>query len=115
MTFDEVRQIAFAFPGVEEHLVFGEPTLRVGKRFLACIAKSDQHTLCLKMPDVLLREMLLKTNPDVYYLTDHYATFDSILIRLPRADPDEVRRLIEQTWRHYAPKKVIAAYSKVQG
>jgi hypothetical protein len=51
MHFEDVRQMARSFPGVEEHQVFGEPTLRVGKRFLACIAKIDPDTLCIKVPN----------------------------------------------------------------
>jgi hypothetical protein len=110
MTFDDVRQMAFTFPGVEEHLVFGGPTLRVGKRFLACIAKIDRDTLVLKMPDLAQRDVLLNAKPEVFYLTDHYDAFGAILIRMPAADMDEVRDLFEEAWRAYAPKKLVAAY-----
>lgn len=110
MTFDEVRQIAFTFPGVEEHIVFGGPTLRVGKRFLACIAKIDPDTLVLKMPDLVQRDVLLNAKPDVFYLTDHYDSFSAILIRMPLADTEEVRDLFEEAWRAYAPKKLVANY-----
>ena len=71
MTFDDVRHIAQSFPGVEEQIVFGNPTLKVNKRFLACIAKIDQDTLCLKVPSQLEREFFLTTQPEIYYLTDH--------------------------------------------
>ena len=110
MIFDEVRQIALSFPGVEEHLVFGGPTFRVGKRFLACIAKIDSDTLCLKIPDPLQRDVLLDSNPDTYYNTEHYANFESVLIRMPNVDPDELRDLFEGAWRAYAPKRLVAAY-----
>lgn len=110
MIFDEIRQIALSFPGVEEHIVLGGPTLRVGKRFLACIAKIDPDTLCLKVPDPLEREFLLTTQPDIYYLTDHYANFECVLVRMPLADAIEVRELFEQAWRVYAPKRLVAAY-----
>lgn len=114
MTFDDVRQIGLAFPGVEEHLVFNNPTLKVGKRFLASIAKIDNDTLCLKLPSQLEREYLLTTFPDIYYMQEHYANFDCVLIRLSKADPDEVRDLFEQAWRAYAPKRVIAGYEAAQ-
>ncbi|MDX1994360.1 MAG: MmcQ/YjbR family DNA-binding protein [bacterium] len=110
MNFDDVRKIAFAFPGVEEHLVFGGPTLKVGKRFLACIAKIDHDTLVVKVPDPFERDFLLSSNPDVYYMQEHYATFDCVLIRMSKADSEEVRQLIENAWRKFAPKRVVAAY-----
>lgn len=110
MNFDDVRQLAFTFPGVTEHEVFGGPTLRVGKRFLACIAKIDPDTLCIKVPDQREREFLLATQPDIYYLTDHYANFECLLVRMPLADRDVVRGLLEDAWRTYAPKRTVAAY-----
>lgn len=110
MNYDEVRQIALTFPGVDEHLAFGRPTLRVSKKFLACIAKIDPDTLCLKMPDHMQRDILLSAKPDVFYMHAHYADFGAILIRLPRVDPDELRDLIEDSWRLLASKRDKAAY-----
>ncbi len=110
MNFDEIRQIAFLFPGVTEHQAFGRPTLRVGKRFLACITKIDPYTLCIKVPDPFQREVLLNSNPETYYLTDHYANFQCLLVRMPNVDPGELRDLVEGAWLAYAPKKLVAAY-----
>lgn len=110
MIFDEIRQIALSFPGVEEYQAFGSPSFRVGKRFLASIAKIDPNTLCLKVPSQLEREYLLSAKPERYYLTDHYASFECLLVRMPLADPQELRDLFEQAWLTYAPKKLVAAY-----
>src|SRR5512134_3385833 len=98
MTFEEIRQMVLSFPGVEEHVVFGGPTFKVGKRFLACIAKIDPDTLVLKVPNQLEREYLLTTKRDIYYLTDHYANFEYVLIRMPKADRQELRDLFEDAW-----------------
>jgi hypothetical protein len=111
MDFDEIRQIALSFPGVEEHLVFGSSTFRVGKRFLACIAKIDPDTLVLKMSDPIEREYWLTTKPEIYYNAPHYADFQSILIRMPLVEPEELRQLFQNTWRTYASKKLVANYS----
>lgn len=110
MTFDEVRQIALSYPGVEEYTVFHSPGFKVGKRLLACIAKIDPNTLVIKVPNPLEREFFLSTKPEIYYLTDHYANFDSLLVRMPQADPEELRELFEGAWRTYAPKRLIAQY-----
>jgi hypothetical protein len=110
MTFDEIRQLARSFPGVEEYQSFGSPSFRVGKRFLACIAKIDPNTLCLKVPNPFEREFLLSTKPELYYLNDHYASFECLLVRMPLADPAELRDLFEQAWLTYAPKRLAAAY-----
>ena len=112
MTFDDIRALALSFPGVQEHTVFGGPTFRVGKRFLASSAKIDPDALCIKLPDQLHRQFLVDSQPDVYYAPPHYADYGAILIRLSKADPDEVRDLFEQAWRAYAPKKLLAAYKR---
>ena len=110
MLFDDIRQIALSFPAVEEHITFSNPTFRVGKRFLACIAKIDKDTLCIKVPDQREREFFLATKPEIYYMTDHYTNFECLLVRIPDADPDELRDLFEQAWRTYAPKRLLATY-----
>jgi hypothetical protein len=112
LTFDDVRQLALSFPGVTEHTVFGAPTFRVGRKFLASTAKIDPDALCLKLPDQLHREFLVESQPDIYYAPPHYADFGSILIRLSQADPADVRDLFEQAWRAYAPKKLVASYGQ---
>lgn len=115
MDFEDVRQIALSFPTVEEHSAFGEPTFKVRKRFLACIAKIDKNTLCLKLPDILLREHLLTDKADIYYMQAHYANFECVLVRLPKVDKAELRTLFEYTWRQYAAKRVVADYDKTRG
>ncbi len=110
MNFDDVRQIALSFPGVEEHLVFGGPTFRVGKRFLASSAKIDADALVLKLPDQLQREFLVSSQPEIFYAPEHYASFGSVLIRLSQVDRDELRDLFEQAWRAYAPKRLVTTY-----
>lgn len=111
MTFDEIRQIALSFPGVEEHTILGGPTFKVGKRFLASTAKIDADSLVLKVPDAMQRDFLMKTKPEVYYNTDHYADFGSILIRMSKVELDEFRELFEQAWRTFAPKRLVANYN----
>lgn len=110
MTFEDIKQMALGLPGVEEHRVFGGSTLKVGKRFLACIAKIDPDTAVIKVPDRGEREYLLAAKPDIYYLTDHYASFECLLVRMPVADPEEVRQLIEMAWLTYAPKQRVASF-----
>jgi hypothetical protein len=110
MTFDEIRALALAYPGVEEYLVFGGPTFKVGKRFLACIAKIDAEALVLKVPDPLEREFLLTERAEIYYVTPHYADFSAVLVRMPKVDKDELQALFERAWLAYAPKKLVKAW-----
>jgi hypothetical protein len=106
MTFEEVQQMVLSFPGVEEYLAFGKrPTFSVNQRLIACIARIDENTLVVKVPDQREREFFLATRPNIYYLTDHYALSEVLLVRIPLADPDELRELLEQAWRTFASKR----------
>lgn len=107
MNFDDMRKIAFSFPGVTED---ARGTIRIGKRFLSSIAKIDPDTLIVKVPDPREREYFLTTKPQIYYMQEHYVSFECLLIRMPVADPVEVRQLFEQAWLTYAPKKLVKAY-----
>lgn len=108
--FEQIRQMALSFPDVKEYIIFGGPTFKIGKRYLAGNAKIDPETLCLKVPDKREREFFLTTKPDVYYMHPHYESFECLLVRMPLVEPDELRDLFEQAWLAYAPKKLVAAY-----
>jgi len=110
MTFDEVRQIALSFPEVEEYNLFGSPAFRIRKRLLTTIAKIDPDTLMVRVPNQLEREFLLSTKPEIYYSTEHYAAYNSLLVRIPVADPEELRELLEDAWMSFAPKRLVAKY-----
>jgi hypothetical protein len=110
MEFEAIREMALSFPDVTEHSIFGSPTFKVNKKFLACIAKIDPDTLCIKVFDQREREFFLTTKPDVYYMHPHYESFECLLVRMPLVEPDELRDLFEQAWLARAPKKRVAAY-----
>jgi hypothetical protein len=40
------------------------------------------------------RAELLAADPDVYYVTDHYLNYTSVLVRLSRITPDVLRDLL---------------------
>ena len=58
---------------------------------------------------------MLATKPEIYYLTDHYVSFECLLVRMPMADPDELWQLLEQAWLAYAPKKLVKGYLAGKG
>ena len=71
--------------------------------------KEDGETLVLRT-DFVEREHLLKMNPRVFYLTDHYRDYPWILVRLPEVSPEELEELLADAWRRVAPKRLIADY-----
>jgi hypothetical protein len=52
----------------------------------------------------------MDTQPDVFFLTDHYRGYPCILIRLPHVDRAQLSELLEQCWRRLAPRKLLALH-----
>ena len=108
MTFDDVRKIALAWPEVEDGTSYGTPALKVRKKLLARLREDGDS---LVMPGVPQdeREMLVESQPKVFYFTDHYRDYPVVLIRLSKATRAIVEPLLRRYWRTLASKKAIAS------
>ena len=107
LTFDDVRRIALALPGVEEGTSYGTPAFKVKGKFLSRL-KEDCETLVVKI-GFDERDILMAANPETFYITDHYLGYPAVLVRLATVDPDDLRELFEGAWRLVAPKRLVAA------
>ena len=56
------------------------------------------------------RDMLMETQGDVFYITDHYRNSRYVLMRLSKADPAMVEAFLRRRWFEIAPKKLHAAF-----
>jgi hypothetical protein len=110
VTFDDVRKIALAWPEVEDGTSYGTPALKVRKKLLARLREDGDS---LVMPGVPLdeREMLVESQPKVFYFTDHYKDYPMVLIRLSKAKRATVESLLLRNWRALASKAVVKASS----
>jgi hypothetical protein len=107
ITFDTVRKIALAMPGVEEGTTYGTPALKVRGKLLACIPShksAEPDSLAVRV-DFIQRAELLAADPDVYYLKDHYVNYPVVLVRLSRIHPDALKDLLGTAWRFVTAKK----------
>ena len=94
--FDAVRKLALGFPGVEEVTARGVTSLKAGGKLLAWIPphKSvEPGSLAVRM-DIDRRTELIEAAPDIYYLTDHYVNYPTVLVRLSRIQPDALKDLL---------------------
>jgi hypothetical protein len=108
VTFEQVRLVAQAFPGVEDSTSYGTPALKVRGKLLARLHQSGE---CLVLrADLLDREILLQSDSRVFYITDHYRDYPWVLVRFSGVDAGALPDLIERAWRLVAPKTLIAKY-----
>jgi hypothetical protein len=101
-TFGDVRKIALALPGVKDGTSYGTPALKVGGKLFARVHQ-DMDCLVLRT-DVMDREILMQTAPDVFFITDHYRDYPWILVRFSLIEKRALPDLIERAWRLVASK-----------
>src|ERR1700733_8671110 len=108
VNFDTVRSIGLALPGVEESTARGQLVLKANGKLLACVAthrSAEPDSLVVKV-DFNDRTELLVTDPDVYYVTEHYVGYPSVLVRLSRVHPDVLRELLGMAYKFVTRKAV---------
>src|SRR5229473_1833849 len=104
--FETVRKIGLGLPGVEEGTVYGSPALKVRGKLLACMAvhrSAEPGSLAVRV-DFADRAELLAADPDVYYVTDHYIGYESVLVRLSRVNHDVLRDLLGMAYKFVTRK-----------
>lgn len=105
LTFDAVVKLALELPGVKEGTSYGTRAIKVRSKLLGRL-KEDGETMALHASFVV-RDHLIATQPDVFFLTDHYRDYPWVLVRLAVADRSVIRQLMEDAWRAAAPKLLI--------
>lgn len=105
LTFNAVVKLACKLPGVVEGTSHGTRAIKVRGRLLGRL-KEDGETMALHSSFVV-RDHLIATEPDVFFLTDHYRDYPWVLVRLAAAKPAVIAQLLEDAWRAAAPKLLI--------
>lgn len=109
--WDTVRELTGALPGVEEHVSYGEPAFRVkGQLFVWMSPNRDARGALAVRVDPDEKELILESDPDVYFTVPHYDGYPALLVRLERIGREELRERIEDAWLLRAPKRLAAEY-----
>ena len=106
--FAAVRTAGLALPGVEAATRYdGSPLLKIGGAFMAGLAShasAEPDTLVVRA-DVEERAWLLEDAPATYYLTDYYARYPLVLVRLSAIDREALRDVLSMSLRLTLAKK----------
>lgn len=113
-SFETVRKVGLEFSGVEESTMYGSPALKVRGKLLACIpshrsAEAGSLVVCVDFAD---RAALLAEAPEIYYVTDHYVSYPSVLVRLSRVTPDVLRNLLGMAYKFATSKAAQGARAR---
>jgi hypothetical protein len=106
VTFETVRDIALALPGVVESTMYGVPALKIRGKLLACVPSNrsaEPGSLVVRV-GFDERAALLEGDPGVYYITDHYAGYTAVLVRLAKVNREMMRDLLGVAYKFVTSK-----------
>ena len=102
VVFETVKQIGLAMPDVEASIRYdGSEVLKAGGSFMAGIASDESaeaDSLVVRC-EVEDRELLLEDAPETYYVTDYYAKYPLVLVRMAEVTEDALRDLLSVSRR----------------
>jgi hypothetical protein len=115
ISFETVREIGLALPGVEAGTAYGSPMLRVNGRIFAGIAvnrQAEPGSLMVYVSGFEERDALLAEAPDTYYVRPHYEPYPVVLVRLSRVTRDALEDLVRGAHRIIGSKRPARARKK---
>jgi hypothetical protein len=120
----DVRRCALALPGtIEETGSSGTSAWLVNKKFFAwerplrradIAALGDDAprgpVLGVRTADLEMKDVLLASNPDVYFTTPHFNGYPAVLIRLDAIAVKKLKDVIVEAWLARAGKRAVTAF-----
>lgn len=110
ITYEDVRELGLALPGVEDSTSYGTPALKVKGRLIVRL-KEDGETLVVRI-GFEDRQKRIEADPQVFFVTDHYLNYPAMLVRLPLVRRDVLRGLLEGAWERMAPKSLVKPHHR---
>lgn len=112
VTEAEAHDLIMALPGVEESTSYGHHAYKVKGKFFTRVRaqdESDPGVLVLKS-GFFERDALMSMQPETFFVAPHYQNYPTVLVRLDQVERDQLTDLLTESWRHTAPKRMVAAY-----
>jgi hypothetical protein len=98
---------------VEDASSCGTPALKVRKKLLVRLRQDDDSLVMPGVPSEE-RDMLVESQPRVFYFTEHCKDYPYVLIRLSKAKRATVEPLLRRPWRVLASKAAIREFDTRQ-
>ena len=103
--FESVKTIAMLLPEAYERTSNNTPAFYVGKKLFARL-REDGCSLVVNAAD-LDRLALSQIDPSVFSIPEHYRNYEMMVIDLLNVQPEELERLLIESWHRVAPKKLL--------
>ncbi len=107
MTFDDVIKFGVTLEGVEEGTSYATAALKMRGHLMARYRPDFNAAVVATTFEE--REELIREQPEIYFITDHYLKYPWVLVHLERVQPaimrDLLRRARQIVGESVAPKK----------
>jgi hypothetical protein len=125
-TWRDVRRYALDLPGTAEEVSSdGKSAWIVNKKFFIWerpLRRSDVAALGDDAPkgpilgvrtaDLEMKDVLLASDPEVFFTTPHFDGYPAVLVRLDNISVRVLKDVIIEAWVARAPKRAVAAFLK---
>jgi hypothetical protein len=112
ITLEDIRAHATALPEVEEKLHFGRPAFRVRDRLFVSVHLEPDVASVILHVDEARAAAAADDDPDTYEQVwrEHGGRqiFVGLRVDLAEVPAERFRSLLEDAWRHRAPKRLVA-------
>ena len=109
VTYEQVRDFALTLPGIEEGTSYGTPALKVRGKLLARLREPGILVVRIGHEE---QAALIAMEPDLYFITLHYAGSWAVLVRLDALEESALCALMVETWRANAPKRLVQKHEQ---
>ena len=123
-TWRDVRRYALKLPGAsEERHSNDKAAWVVNKKFftwerplrradLAALGKAapEGPILGVYTGDLELKDVLLASDPDVFFTTPHFDGYPAVLVQLKKITAKKLKDIITEAWLARAPKRAVNAF-----
>jgi hypothetical protein len=108
VNFDTVLDLGASLPEVRASTSARGIAVKLKGHLVACTAihPSAEPNSLMVCIDSRARDALLAKQPDTYYITDHYRSYDTVLVRLAQISHLELRDLLERAVQFVGTQKV---------
>ena len=104
--YQRYLKLAMKLPLAEESTSYGTPSVKIKGKILSRWRTEAEGAVAIRC-DFLDRELLLQTQPDVFFLTDHYLGYPMVLMRVEKASVATMRDMLERGWQCVAPARAV--------
>jgi hypothetical protein len=99
-----LRAAAENLPGIEEGSSYGTPALKLRKKMLCRIKDADTVVVMCPLEE---KELLMEAAPELYFETDHYRGWPTLLLCIGPVPADELELRLHRAWAMQAPKSLL--------